>query len=364
MAKSNDDTAADKKELQDKAELRVNSPNMRPQGLPILAMIMAALALASSLYAIYASQHLGQTTGKLTTTINGLKEQQTNAQTGLKATTETVNQAQQEIQERLQELDKNLQMALQQHLYQKQDWLLLKARYYLELAQINAYWSHNQLATIALLKQADDLLATISDQQLFPVRQAIAKEIAQLQALPKVDIAGLLSQLDAAQGLVAELPIKQAFNRAQNNDMTKPDNQETSAWRDKLRASMNSLEKLVIIRHNDEDTKPLLSPLHEAVLRESIHMNLQEAQWAILQNNAAVYQLALTQALNNVKRTFDDTAKNTQALVQQLEALQQEKLFAQKPPIEESLPLLNQLIESKNSQGLDVPPSTEGEKSP
>ncbi|KTC95098.1 uroporphyrinogen-III C-methyltransferase [Legionella feeleii] len=321
--------------------------------VPVLSLIMAGIALASGLYAAYTSQQLHQTasqqTQMLNSEINELKRNQLEAKTHFAEAAQTSSQTQEKIQTQVQELSKNLHIAMQQRLYQKQDWVLLKARYYLELAQINGHWSNDQQATIALLQQADTLLATVSNHQLFTVRQAIAREITQLQALPKIDTAGLLSQLDAAQSIISDLPIKQAFNQASTAHTKNIDNSSPTTWRERFHDSMSLLEKLVVVRHHDEEINSLLSPVHQAVLRESIRLNLQEAQWAILQNNAQVYQLALTQAIKDVKRTFDESAESTQALIKKLQDLSQENLAPTKPVIKESLPLLNQLIES-NSQ--------------
>lgn len=321
--------------------------------VPFFSLVIAGIALISGLYAAYTSQQLHQTTSQqtqaLNSEINQLKQEQLEGKTNFVEAAQAMGQTQEKVQTQVQELSKNLHTAMQQRLYQKQDWVLLKARYYLELAQINGHWSDDQQATIALLQQADALLTTVSNQQLFAVRQAIAREITQLQARPKIDTAGLLSQLDAAQNIVSDLPIKQAFNQSAAADTNSIDNTSSSTWQEKLHDSMNLLEKLVVIRHHDEEMNSLLSPIHQAVLRESIRLNLQEAQWAILQNNPQVYQLALVQAIKDVKRTFDESAESTQALVKKLQDLSQEKLVTPKPVIEESLPLLNQLIES-NSQ--------------
>lgn len=321
--------------------------------VPVLSLIMAGIALVSGLYAAYTSQQLHQATSQqtqaLNSEINELKQNQLEVKTHFAEAAQTSSQTQEKIQTQVQELSKNLHIAMQQRLYQKQDWVLLKARYYLELAQINGHWSDDQQATIALLQQADTLLATVSNHKLFTVRQAIAREITQLQALPKIDTAGLLSQLDAAQSIISNLPIKQAFNQAATVPTKSIDNDSPTTWRERFYDSMSLLEKLVVVRHHDEEINSLLSPVHQAVLRESIRLNLQEAQWAILQNNPQVYELALTQAIKDVKRTFDESAESTQALIKKLQELSQEKLATTKPVIEESLPLLNQLIES-NSQ--------------
>ncbi|KTC85106.1 uroporphyrinogen-III C-methyltransferase [Legionella brunensis] len=329
----------------------------------ILALATAAIAIVCSIYALKANlQLVAKTTQKtqlLSTEFSSLKAQQQEAQS-LETDIKTLNQSQIQLQDHIKALDNALKIALQQRLYQKQDWILLKARYYLELAQINAHWSDDQQTTIALLQQADTLLAALSYQQVLTIRQAIAQEIAQLQVLPKVDVAGLLSQLDAAKNNLSNLPLKKPISHPQSHDTN---GKTSSEWRDQLRDSINSLGKLVVIRRHEENVEPLLSPLQQAMLQEVIRLNLEEAQWAILQNNSSVYQLALTQAINAIKRTFDETASSTQALIKQLQALQQQKLNLAKPVIGKALPLLNQLIDNKNLQS-HTPASKEGEQLP
>jgi uroporphyrin-III C-methyltransferase len=195
-------------------------------------------------------------------------------------------------------------------------------------------------------------LQQLNTPKIFAVRQAIAKEMAQLKSVPKVDIAGLLSQLDAAQVSVSNLTIQSTI--AESGASTETDTPKTAtpqAWRARFQDSLNLLEKLVVIRRTDEEIKPLMSPLFESILRESIRLNLQEAQWAILNNNDAIYQMALKQAIINLKRTFDEQGDNTAELIKQLNALQQVKLRQEKPITGLALPLLNQMIDSKELLG-------------
>lgn len=365
MASSNEEQIksskpADKLPQPGKATIKHSTATVSPSKsflwwLPGLTIVIAIVALIVALYDIYANkQSYVQSTQHLNLAIDQLKQQQSATQNGLDTIRAASNQSQSSTQNQVQVIKNDLRSVMQQRLYQKQDWLLLKARHYLELAQINAHWSDDQQTTIALLQQADNLVRTISDQQLFKVRQAIAQEIAQLQALPKIDTAGLLSQLDAAENTIANLPIKHPLQRAPINNVN------NDSWRQKLRDSMNVLEKLVVVRHNDEDIQPLLSPLHQTLERDSIRINLQEAEWALLQNNPKIYQLSIAQALNEINRAFDENATITQALIKQLQGLQQEKLETVKPTIDQSLLLLNQLIESKNAE--DPSALKEGDK--
>lgn len=328
--------------------------HQRPRRKKMLAPLVAILALVLAANSFYLTWSLYQQSTYYASSILVLKEQQSATIKQLREALQGWSASEQKMKSQVSELSKNLHTALQQRLYQNQDWIMLKARHYLELAQINWHWSRDSRASIALLQQADSLLRELSDQRIFPVRQSLATEISRLQSIPDVDIAGLLSQLDAAQATVSTLPIQTIIISPLPNGATPAETSSPSAWRAKLRENISMLEKLVIIKRNDEDIKPMLTPLHQAVLRESIRMNLQEAQWAILQSNTLVYQHSLSQALDDIARTFDNKAPGTQALIKTLQNLQQQNLSPEKPAITESLRLLNQIIDA----------STTGDKTP
>ena len=319
-----------------------------------IAVIIILITMSAAIYAAYRSIQLQQGTKqqvqRLLSQISTLKQQQINVSTQINTIVSTINETQKKLQHKVNVLDNNLQSALQQHLYQTKYWLLLKARYYLELAQINANWSNDLQVTAALLQQADAILVNFHDQKILNIRQTIAKEIAQLNTLPKLDIAGLLSQLDVALSNITKLPLKPTTAGVEKNTTTPTNTDTTSAWRERLKDSVGLLEKLVVIRHHDEDILPFPSEAYESMLRESVRLNLQEAQWAALQNNNAIYQFSLAEAIKNINRSFDAEATITIAFIKQLQAFQQIQLVTSKPTLEESLPLLNHLIESKESQ--------------
>ncbi|BCA96843.1 hypothetical protein TUM19329_32040 [Legionella antarctica] len=329
-----------------------------------LALFIAVVSMAIALYAIQFNYKLQEKLVKKNTHLNDeiaqLKQTQTNNQEQVEAKKNEFKQTQEELQSKLEHLNKQLQTAMDQKLYQNQDWLLLKARNYLELAQINAYWSDDVNAAISLLLQADKLLEQLSSPKIFAVRQAVAKEIAQLKAIPKVDVTGILSQLDAAQVNVSTLTIQANIDEPESNGTIKtPKTAHPSAWQTRLQDSVHLLEKMVVVRRDDENIKPLMSPLYESTLRESIRMSLQEAQWAIINNNPVVYQLALKQASSNLKRAFNQNSKNTEELLKQLDDLQKIKITRERSVIELALPLLNQIIDN---QQLLVNPANNGGK--
>lgn len=315
-----------------------------------LTLIFSLITLCIASYNIQLNHNLDKRITaqnmRMTILINQVKLRINALENKLASQDDSAQQITTTLQNKVEAVTRQLKATHNQHLYQNQDWLLLKARYYLELAQINAHWSDNFNAAIALLQQADTVLKQVNAPQILELRQTIAKEINQLKTTPNTDIAGLLSQLDAAQISISNLTIQSTISESsppENTENLKKSN--PSAWRAKLEDSVNLLEKLVVVRRNDEEVKPLMSPLFESILRESIRLNLQEAQWAVLNNNAVVYQLSLKQAVMNLKRTFDEQSPPVLVLLKQLNELQQVKLTQEKPTIGLALPLLNQMID-------------------
>ncbi|HAU0707502.1 TPA: hypothetical protein JBH02_06835 [Legionella pneumophila] len=317
-----------------------------------LTSLLAFLAIIISIYSIQLDKqfqnHQLVENKKLTDELGRIKAEQNTVQKLLDNNANHLQQIQSDLTSKMDSLNKELQTAMKQKLYQNNDWLLLKARYYLELAQINVHWSDNFNTSVALLQQADALLKGMNIPKIFTIRQTIAKEITQLKSISVVDITGILSQLDAAQAAINNLSIQSVVDQQEVlNHITKSEESGKTGWRNRLQDSVNFLEKLVVIRRHNENIQPLISPLYESAIKENIRLNLQEAQWAILNNNPAVYQFALNQAIANLKRVFNESSQNTDALIKQLSTLQNVKLTQEKPVVGQAIPLINQMIDNK-----------------
>ncbi|MFM9183386.1 uroporphyrinogen-III C-methyltransferase [Legionella pneumophila] len=317
-----------------------------------LTSLLAFLAIIVSIYSIQLEKqfqnHQLVENKNLTDELERIKAEQNTVQKLLDNNANHLQQIQSGLTSKIDSLNKELQTAMKQKLYQNNDWLLLKARYYLELAQINVHWSDNFNTSVALLQQADALLKGMNIPKIFTIRQTIAKEIVQLKSISVVDITGILSQLDAAQAAINNLSIQSVVDQQEVlNHITKSEESGKTGWRNRLQDSVSFLEKLVVIRRHNENIQPLISPLYESAIKENIRLNLQEAQWAILNNNPAVYQFALNQAIANLKRVFNDSSQNTDALIKQLSTLQNVKLTQEKPVVGQAIPLINQMIDNK-----------------
>lgn len=332
--------------------------------LALVGLLLLFCAIYATLTCLSLRRDMLQQNNALQKKMNALQQQLSANTTTNDTSAHAITQIKDELDRKITSIDSAFQDSVKQRNYQANDWLLLKARYCLELAQINQHWSNNTVTSIALLQQADTLLATIHEQRLFVIRQAIAKEIALLQAIPQLDITGILSQLDALQTLITNTDITPKTRHYGSIDSSKV-NQTVPplSWKDHLKNTLSFLEKLVVVQRRDRDVIPLPTVAYETIQRELIVISLQEAQWAVLHNNVTVYQFSLNQALNNAKKLFDNNQANVKAIFTPLSQLVQIQLKQQSPKLDTALTLLNQVIESNQANTHEKTAQPSGEKS-
>lgn len=344
-------------------------PPSAPRGVSLWIKLMLCVAVGCAAFSVYMvlqwHQEARHELQALRSKMLGMKTQQEHTSTQLDSAVQNMHEA--DEQRRL--LNQQMNTVIQSGTYQTNDWVLLKARYYLELAQISATWGNNTPITSALLNLADKLLAGVHEEPLLEVRRAIAQEDAAVKTVEIVDIAGLLSQLDAAQESTHALVAR--FIPGQVSKTTSADTadaqQGVSGWRGRLNESLHALEKLFVVRRIDADVEPFIMPAYAALLRERIQLILQETQLAVLQGDEALYQLTLKQAIKLMKQSFDLHDPNAAALLKQLDLLRQRTVMQKKIDIGQALLLLNQVIDVKQDkkQGADaVAPEGQQEGAP
>jgi uroporphyrin-III C-methyltransferase len=305
----------------------------------VIAFIL--IALVSMVYTVYSSIHFRQTIRVLMADAQALKQQQLQTTRNLDAMSSDLQKSQRSVAH----LKQDLSRALQKN--GDNTWRLFKARFYLELAMINTHWSQNTETSIALLQEADAVLSMLHDPRVIAIRQALAKEISDTQAIQTIDLTGILTRFDAIQQTLNQLTPKHAI------PLTRPTHPDTNTalfnpsatWREHLKESVQFLRQLVVIRHHDDSMDALLVPGYESLLRETIRLNLQEAQWAVIQQNQAIYQIVLTQAIRTLSVAFDGDKPATKVIIQQLQSLQDIPFDTKKPTMSRSLDQINQWID-------------------
>ncbi len=243
---------------------------------------------------------------------------------GLRA--ETARRAK-ETDQRLATLEQNLSALARRDGRHRAQWLLAEAEYFVRLAAGRLALQRDPDTALAALAGADARVRETGDPALLPVRKALARDMAALRALPRVDLAGLSLELDALAAQVDELPLatpdpaSARARRPQEAAGAPAEDGETGHWWDRARGVWTILRGLVVVRRHDRPIEPLLAPEQRVFLVSNIRLALEQARLALLRGEAPVYRGRLARAAELVRRWFDTRHAGVRALLERLERL-------------------------------------------
>lgn len=228
------------------------------------------------------------------------------------------------------------------------DWQLKKARFYLQLAQINAHWSQQPQITIDLLKQADEILANQNQPDIYDIRQQIANDIAAINKQSKLDIVGLLTRITAIQTQLQNLTYRDNPLLDSKENVGQEQTVNKGKWQQHWENSVQALEKLVVIRRHNKAVKPLLSDQQFGLVIESLYIELQQAKWAVIHRNQAAFKLAINHTLNQIRHHFNEQKTDVANIVRQLQSLQKIQIQQKSLVPDKALMLLDEYLQASN----------------
>lgn len=308
---------------------------------PAIIGLLLIIAIVISVWTLY-QQHLfsqdwQQMQGRLDTQISDhastIKQTQNASQASLQTIGQTQNQVNQLSQSNRQ-LSESL-LSTQERIKElsgrkKQDWMLAEASYLIKLAQLQLTLQKDKVTATQLLKTADSRLIEIADNSLFPIRQAIAKDLSDLSLVLQPDVVGLTYSLDAISKQVPLLDIAAFQFDPLQQQHSEPLVEEQSDGFDLKKVYDKFLQDFVVIKDHSQPIKPLMGVEQRANLNSNIQLALQQAQIAIAQGNESLYQLHLQNAINWLTEFFIQNDK-TKELTSQLNQLKTEPIEANYP---------------------------------
>lgn len=324
----------------------------------IIALILAILALLLSGYLIWENLKLQQQTQNLESNLLSQVESSLagnradvsqslssiNQQLGqIQASSETGQRNVDELHERL---TRSIQQVTAQQRTSDKDWLLAETEYLLRLANQRVLMEQTASGALTLLKSADEILLEADDVSLYPVREALASDIAALEAVPQVDTEGVFLRLSAMKQQTSQLRQIPVTDRRQLpsllEEMT-PDSLKES-WGSGAKAAMNramdKFEQLVVIQRHNEPIEPLLSPEQTYYLKQNLELMFEQAQLSLLQRQQAAYDDSLNKAADWISTYFEPQDSTTQAMLRGISELETLNVAPDIPAISGSLQAL------------------------
>lgn len=253
----------------------------------------------------------------------------------------------QNIQADREDLHTRITQALQQvqseQIISERDWLIAEAEYLLRLANQRIIMEQNTLGALALLRAADEILVRANDTSLFQVRRDLASDIAQLVAVPAVDVEGLFLQLSVLNDDIPKLrtqPVSDRINNPNVLDSISPEllsEDIKEGAKSAFSSALSKLDQLVVITQRDEPVEPLMSPEQLYYLQQNLHLTLEQAQHALLQRKQQSFDTSLEKAINWINTYFETDDSLTQSILTRLEEIKNQNINPEVPAVSAAL---------------------------
>lgn len=220
--------------------------------------------------------------------------------------------------------------------------VLSEVDYLLRLANLNLTLGNNTQRATRLMSLADQRLKEHNNPAQNNLRTAIIHDMRKISAYPKIDVTGILIQLDTLINQVNQFHA--VPNKMPNTVTTSNQSSTDSSWRSKWHRALGQLKSLIIIRHRKEKNYPALSPEQFAFLKDDIGLSFAKAQWAVLHQNNTLYQHALTRASRWLNQFSIDNTDQVKPIIKTIQKLEKQNITPQYPSILSSLELVDRAL--------------------
>lgn len=206
---------------------------------------------------------------------------------------------------------------------QQRQWRLDEIRYLINLANTSLLFSHDVKTAHQLLEQVHASILSLHDTTLDILDQAVQSDMQMLAAMTLQDAAQVFLQVTSVDQELDDMPL---LGSGFSKEDVSPDDlapEEEPTWRTRLKQTLRELKYFVVIRKTSDSLSPLVAQEQGEYINQYLHMQLGQAQWAVLRNDNVIYQASLKQASLWVSRYFVVLNPTTQDVLSALNALQE-----------------------------------------
>ena len=312
-------------------------PSRRPLLVAALALLVALLSLAATGYVAWRGKPLEDNQPSLLSGQEQLQSQLARQQARLTETIQSLTPFEQELQQQQQQNTRLLNRVdnLSRHFNElagsnRDGWKLAEVEYLLRLANQKLLMTADVTSAKALLNDADSILLELDDYTLFPVREALAEDLAGLRMVPDFDQEGLYLRLSALTAQVDDLPLLSPGGFDKNS--TPVVNEATASaesnddWQSTLVAMLKGTWSSFasLFRFNSDRTRPvapLLTTEENLLLRQNLRLLIEQSKLALLAREQGIYAESLQQASQWVEQYFEMSGDASLGMLEELGAL-------------------------------------------
>lgn len=318
-----------------------SAPRERIHVLPIVAMLVATLALAAAVWSWSDSRErirdlkteLGRRLAESGKEVSESRLLARNADDAMRQASEKVAHIESQIVSSQQQ-----QLALEtlyKDLAQGRDqWTLAEIEQTLLTAAQQVQLAGNVKAAIIALEGADTRLQRLNKPQFTALRRAIAADLANLRAVPSLDEVGASARIEALVARHASWPLASAqSSEAVLAPRAPGSNIGQELW--------TELKHLVQLRRVEGNEAVLLPPDQAYFLRENLRLRLLSARLALLSQDQAAFQADLRAASDMLTRYFNTRDAGVAAAIKEIKRLSGLQIVTKLPGVDASLAALD-----------------------
>lgn len=333
----------------------------RGNGLAIVALLLGAAGVAVGGWGVWQVRHLQANTQQQSAQVQSLNDQAQSLKLNeqrLNARLEQLPPAE-ELEERRRQVAQlqGDQQRLNQRLEtvlgaSRKDWRLAEAEHLLRLASLRLSALQDISSAQALVQGADEILREQNDPGSFAAREQLAKTLAALRSTEQPDRTGLFLQLGALRDQVLQLTelAPEYKDRGESLLGLTSDGDGASRWAQ----WWDRISRYIRIDFNaDENVRPLLAGQSLVQVRLALSLALEQAQWAALNGQAAVYTQALAEARDVLRNNFNQDNPQSRIMLERVGELSKLPVTVVTPDLTGTLSAVQAYLERRNLNAED-----------
>ena len=246
------------------------------------------------------------------------------------------------------------QSATLQALYQdiarsREELALIEVEQAIVLAGQQLQLAGNLPVAVLALQTADAQLARLDRPAHLPLRKALAKDLARLNALPFVDMPGISLRLEQVLIGVDKLPLV-SHGRPEKTAENEKAVESTTWWQRTGRAVWQEMKGLIRIQRFDREDVALLAPGQGYLLRENLQLRLLNARLALFARDQWTFRNELKVAQDMLARHFEANDKAVQTAQTTLRQMTASEINVELPTLNDSQAALRNLRPGKEKR--------------
>ncbi|MGO0305384.1 uroporphyrinogen-III C-methyltransferase [Endozoicomonas acroporae] len=237
----------------------------------------------------------------------------------------------------------------------RNQWRIAEVEYLLRLANQRLLTVNDVTSALELMASAGQILGQLDDYTLFPVREALAEDIAVLKATTLLDQEAIWLRLQAIADLIPGLVILDDGHIADVASAPDPGSMVTDetnppadrTWQETIKAIvLDTWHRFTrLFRINTQREQPievLLTPEQEQLIRQKMLMLIEQSKLALITGKQAIYQNSLKQTSDWLSRYFMLGGDVSNQLATELTELEGLSITPDMPTIHRSLEALKE----------------------